>query len=44
MAQTSGFVRGGLAINKILVSSEKSTNNVKEDTLKPTSEVEKQQG
>ncbi|BAY80681.1 hypothetical protein NIES267_01380 [Calothrix parasitica NIES-267] len=44
MAQTTGFVRGGLAISKILVSYDKSTNNVKEDTLNPTSEVEKQQG
>mgnify|MGYP001792075603 FL=1 len=44
MAQITGFVRGGLAISKILLSSVKSTRNVKEDTLNSTSEAEKQQG
>lgn len=44
MAQTTGFVRGELAISKILVSSDKSTTNVTKNTLNSTSEVGKQQG
>lgn len=41
MAQIIGFVRGGLAISKILLSSGKSTRNVKEDTINPISQAEK---
>ncbi|MEL7244874.1 MAG: hypothetical protein AAF063_04660 [Cyanobacteria bacterium J06643_5] len=44
MAQTTGFVRDGLAISKILVNSEKSMTNVKKDTDVTAVELEKQQG
>lgn len=42
MAHTTGLVRGGLVINKIFVNSNKSQQDVKEDTSCDTIDVKKQ--
>ena len=42
MAQTTGLVRGGFVINKIFVDSNKSEQDVKENTNHNTVDMQKQ--